>query len=67
MRRATPTTEVRLATAEAACARSTPLAATAHRLTRHYARADQETYGAVIEARDQMRLAALDRARELAG
>ncbi|MEV0633603.1 hypothetical protein AB0I77_01210 [Streptomyces sp. NPDC050619] len=59
--------EVRLATAEAACARSTSLAATVHRLTRHYALADQDKYGSEIEARDRMRLAALDRAGELAG
>ena len=60
--------EVELATAEAECARSTPLAATVDRLTRELARPDSEQYAAEIEGRDRMRLTALEetRARELA-
>ncbi|WP_407565634.1 hypothetical protein [Streptomyces sp. 184] len=55
--------EVRLATAEAECARRTPLAATVDRLARELARPDRERYAAEIEGRDRMRLVALEQAR----
>lgn len=58
-------TEIRLATAEASCARSTRLSATVRALTRHFDRAAGTKYGKYIEARNRMRLAALERAREL--
>ncbi|WP_079131788.1 hypothetical protein [Streptomyces nanshensis] len=57
--------EVRLATAEAACARSTPLSATVRTLEKHYAEADRAQYGADIDAHRRMQLSALQRARHL--
>lgn len=59
--------EVRLATAEAACARSTPLSATVRTLVKRQERADREKYGADIDAHGRMRLAALKRARDITG
>ncbi|WP_234380386.1 hypothetical protein [Streptomyces sp. CMB-StM0423] len=55
--------EVELATAEAECARSTPLPETVDRLTRRLARPDRAQYAAEIEGRDRMRLLALEQAR----
>ncbi|MFI0975511.1 hypothetical protein ACH4SP_00620 [Streptomyces sp. NPDC021093] len=60
-------TEVLLATAEASCARSTPLAATVRSLTRNHDRAVREKYGSDIDAKRRMQLAALTRAREITG
>jgi hypothetical protein len=60
-------TEVRLATAEASCARSTPLSATVRSLTRHYDNIVREKYGSDIDTKRRMQLAALKRAREITG
>lgn len=59
--------EVRLATAEARCARSTPLSGTVHRLTNELTLPDRQQYDAEIKTRDRMRLAALQRAKEMSG
>jgi hypothetical protein len=55
--------EVKLATAEAECARRTPLADTVDRLTRELERPDRVRYRTEIEGRDRMRLVALEQAR----
>lgn len=60
-------TEVRLATAEARCARSTPLSAAVRSLTRHYDNVVREKYGEDIDAKRRLQREALTRAREITG
>lgn len=57
--------EVRLAVAEATCARSTPLAATAAELDRQYGDMARQQYRSEIETKHRLQLAALDRARQI--
>ncbi|MEW9552581.1 hypothetical protein [Nonomuraea sp. NPDC050783] len=59
--------EIAVATAEAACAAESGLTATIHRLDRQYEREISARYRPFLDAKRALELAALPRAREIAG